>query len=62
MQIRFADNTGKLQFLYEILPPPDIKIVSTLPSDPGDAPFLLVTPTSGNTLISATLSDPSIPG
>lgn len=34
MQIRFSDNNGKLQFLYEILPPPDIKIVTTAPSNP----------------------------
>lgn len=33
MQIRFADNGGKLQFLYEILPPPDIKIVTVLPEN-----------------------------
>lgn len=44
MQIRFADNTGKLQFLYEILPPPDIKIVTALPGDLSDAPLLLVSP------------------
>ncbi len=46
MQIRFADNTGKLQFLYEILPPPDIKIVTVLPADAGNIPLLLISPTS----------------
>ena len=61
MQIRFSDNNGKLQFLYEILPPPDIKIVTVAPANPWNSPFLLVSPTSGSTVITANLSDPSIP-
>jgi hypothetical protein len=62
MQIRFTDNRGDLLFRYEILPPPDIQIVTTLAGDTGDAALLLVSSSSWNTLISASLSDPSIPG
>jgi hypothetical protein len=61
MQIRFKDNAGNLQFLYEILPPPGLVIMPSAPVNPWTGSYLIVTPTAPNTSVSAGLSDPSIP-
>lgn len=63
MQIRFADNAGNPLFFYEILPPPTIQIVSTLPPGTSEDPYLVISlPIPSFSQVSASLSDPSIPG